>query len=80
MTEKWYAKEMSDDIKLLYSYDFGRGLPVVYLYTAAEHEEAEKLRALYRAASLDGSVGAVNEALHAIDGGTYSTKVAGEIS
>jgi len=67
------------------------GSEVSYVYTAAEHEEVEKLRALYRDGcellaqigmhgKLDrdaACVDAFKSRMDDIDGGTYSKKAAG---
>jgi hypothetical protein len=64
----------------------------VHVYTEAEHEEVQRLRALYVAlhpmiamlglygeiSARNDRVSAVMDALAAIDGGTYNEKIGGE--
>ena len=84
MAEKWFQKEISDGLRTLYYADVGPGLQEVYILTA---EEWAKFQALYRVAesihsSRDhesvGYISDLEEAVDAIDGGTYNPEIAGD--
>lgn len=94
MADKYFALELVGGIGLSKTHQNCEGVTTVYIYTAEEHAEVEKLRALYRAinpvidyAGAHGSIlargdrmQAVMDVIYALDGGTYSKKVAGEES